>query len=61
MYVCTGSGNISQGEELLAAAITGGFTSFVTTPLDLVKTKLMIQVPEVAKYIIHVCVIHTYT
>lgn len=39
----TGSGSISQGEELLAAAITGGFTAFVTTPLDLVKTKLMIQ------------------
>jgi solute carrier family 25 S-adenosylmethionine transporter 26 len=34
---------LSQGEELAAAAITGGITSFVTTPLDLIKTKLMMQ------------------
>ena len=30
-------------EELTAAAITGGVTSFLTTPLDLIKTKLMMQ------------------
>jgi hypothetical protein len=39
-----GLGAISQGEELLAAAVTGGFVALVTTPLDLVKTKLMMQV-----------------
>jgi Mitochondrial carrier protein len=33
----------SQGDELLAAAITGAVTAFVTTPLDLAKTKLMLQ------------------
>ena len=33
----------SQTEELAAAAITGGITSFLTTPLDLIKTKLMMQ------------------
>lgn len=43
-YFSEGAGDISQGEELLAAAFTGGFTAFVTTPLGLVKTKLMIQV-----------------
>lgn len=30
-------------DELLAAAITGGVSAFITTPLDLVKTKLMMQ------------------
>lgn len=34
---------IEGNDELLAAAITGGFTGFITTPLDLVKTKLMMQ------------------
>eukprot|EP00596_Hydrurales_sp_CCMP1899_P008632 CAMPEP_0119034416 /NCGR_PEP_ID=MMETSP1177-20130426/1401_1 /TAXON_ID=2985 /ORGANISM="Ochromonas sp, Strain CCMP1899" /LENGTH=366 /DNA_ID=CAMNT_0006991829 /DNA_START=133 /DNA_END=1233 /DNA_ORIENTATION=+ len=34
---------LSQQEELCAAAVTGGITSFLTTPLDLIKTKLMIQ------------------
>eukprot|EP01035_Chromulina_nebulosa_P024628 gene24628-32073_t len=35
--------NLNKSEDKTAAAITGGFTAFVTTPLDLVKTKLMIQ------------------
>ena len=35
--------DLTQQEELLAAAFTGGFTGFVTTPLDLIKTKLMMQ------------------
>eukprot|EP01041_Mallomonas_annulata_P002086 gene2086-4076_t len=35
--------DLTQGEELTSAAITGGFTSFVTTPLDVIKTKLMTQ------------------
>mmetsp|Transcript_4890 Transcript_4890/g.7271 ORF Transcript_4890/g.7271 Transcript_4890/m.7271 type:complete len:365 (-) Transcript_4890:71-1165(-) len=39
----SGVGSISQSEELLAAAVTGGFVALVTTPLDLVKTKLMMQ------------------
>lgn len=34
----------TQSDELLAAAITGGVAAFLTTPLDLVKTKLMMQV-----------------
>eukprot|EP01035_Chromulina_nebulosa_P022007 gene22007-28490_t len=38
-----GREDLHSGDELLAAAITGGITSFVTTPLDLVKTKLMVQ------------------
>jgi len=38
--------SVSQNEELLAAAITGGFTSYVTTPLDTIKTKLMTQTLE---------------
>lgn len=35
--------DLDSNEELLAAAITGGITAFVTTPLDLVKTRLMVQ------------------
>ena len=34
---------LTQQEELAAAAFTGGFTGFITTPLDLVKTRLMLQ------------------
>ena len=34
---------LSQKDELFAAAVTGGITGFITTPLDLVKTKLMVQ------------------
>jgi solute carrier family 25 S-adenosylmethionine transporter 26 len=40
----TGIKQLSFSDELLAAAITGGIASFVTTPLDLVKTKLMMEV-----------------
>lgn len=35
---------LSSKDELLAAAVTGGIASFFTTPLDLIKTKLMMQV-----------------
>lgn len=35
--------DLEQSDELLAAAITGGITAFITTPLDLIKTKLMMQ------------------
>ena len=35
--------DISQTDELIAAAFTGGFTGFVTTPLDVIKTKIMMQ------------------
>ena len=38
-----GKSTLTQQEELAAAAFTGGFTGFVTTPLDLIKTKLMMQ------------------
>jgi hypothetical protein len=41
-----GSNKLSTTDELLAAAITGGIASFFTTPLDLIKTKLMMQVSE---------------
>ena len=33
---------LSQADELVAAAVTGGVTGFVTTPLDVIKTKLML-------------------
>lgn len=36
--------SITSSEEMIAAAFTGGIASYFTTPLDLVKTKLMIQV-----------------
>mmetsp|Transcript_10984 Transcript_10984/g.17905 ORF Transcript_10984/g.17905 Transcript_10984/m.17905 type:complete len:355 (+) Transcript_10984:72-1136(+) len=36
-------GELSGKEELTAAAITGAVAAFFTTPLDLVKTKLMMQ------------------
>jgi hypothetical protein len=36
--------DLSQRDELIAAALTGGITALLTTPLDLVKTKLMVQV-----------------
>jgi hypothetical protein len=36
-------------DDLLAAALTGGITAFVTTPLDAVKTKLMVDA-EYADY-----------
>ena len=36
--------SIPQNMELLAAALTGAIASIITTPLDLVKTKLMTQV-----------------
>lgn len=34
---------LDSKDELLAAAFTGGITALITTPLDLVKTKLMVQ------------------
>jgi solute carrier family 25 S-adenosylmethionine transporter 26 len=34
----------AANDELAAAAVTGGITAFITTPLDLIKTKLMMQV-----------------
>ena len=36
--------DLTQADELTAAAITGGLASYITTPLDLIKTKLMMQV-----------------
>jgi hypothetical protein len=33
----------SAWDDLLAAALTGGITAFLTTPLDAVKTKLMVD------------------
>jgi len=30
-------------EQIMAAAVTGGITAFVTTPIDVVKTKLMVD------------------
>lgn len=34
---------IENWEEILAAAITGGTTAFLTTPLDTIKTKMMVD------------------
>lgn len=39
-----GREKLSAGEEWGLGGIAGGFTGFVTTPLDLAKTKLMTQV-----------------
>jgi len=36
-----GTEKSSQGNELLAAALTGGFAGFSTNPLDLIKTRMM--------------------
>ena len=33
---------VGQSDEILAAAITGAFTGWITTPLDVVKTRLML-------------------
>lgn len=41
--IITKKEDLRPNEELAAAAITGGITGFVTTPLDVIKTKLMIQ------------------
>eukprot|EP00981_Chlorochromonas_danica_P015897 scaffold14723_cov282-Ochromonas_danica.AAC.7 len=41
---------LTTKEELIAAAITGGFTAIVTTPLDLIKTRLMMQTSAGGKY-----------
>lgn len=30
-------------QDIVAAAVTGGITAFVTTPIDVVKTKLMVD------------------
>jgi hypothetical protein len=38
---------LTMGEELGAAAVTGGIVGFVTNPLDLVKTRLMTGVSAV--------------
>jgi len=43
MRKVNGRSTLTQQEELTAAAVTGGFTGFITTPLDVIKTKLMMQ------------------
>lgn len=40
----------NANDELFAAAITGAIAAFLTTPLDLVKTKLMMQSGSVVAY-----------
>lgn len=42
--------DLNQQDELVCAAITGGVTAILTTPLDLVKTKLMVQVNLATTY-----------
>jgi len=37
------SGEGNQWDDLLAAAVSGGFTGFLTAPLDNIKTKLMLE------------------
>lgn len=39
-----------KNEEVTAAAVTGAVAAFITTPLDLVKTKLMMQAATGGKY-----------
>lgn len=41
---------LTQKDELLAAAFTGGVAAFLTTPLDVIQTKLIIQVGTGIKY-----------
>ena len=41
---------LSPQEELAAAAFTGGSVAFITTPLDLIKTKLTMQATTGGQY-----------
>jgi solute carrier family 25 (mitochondrial S-adenosylmethionine transporter), member 26 len=41
---------LTSQEELAAAAFTGGTVAFVTTPLDLIKTKLSMQSTSGGQY-----------
>lgn len=36
---------ITQIDEIVAAAVTGGITGYLTNPLDMIKTKLMVDGP----------------
>ena len=36
---------ITQMDEIIAAAVTGGITGYLTNPLDMIKTKLMVDGP----------------
>lgn len=40
---------LTQGQELAMGGLAGGFTGFLTTPLDLAKTRLMTQAPGAAR------------
>ena len=42
--------SLNGQDEFVAAAITGGVTAFITTPLDLIKTKLMMQGTQGGQY-----------
>jgi len=41
----SGEVKITQMDEIVAAAITGGLTGYLTNPLDMIKTKLMVDGP----------------
>jgi len=40
-----GEMKITQMDEIIAAAVTGGITGYLTNPLDMIKTKLMVDGP----------------
>jgi solute carrier family 25 S-adenosylmethionine transporter 26 len=40
---------LNPRDELFAAAVTGAVTGFITTPLDVVKTKLMLEVCQLCR------------
>merc|ERR1719502_1460175 len=46
----SGEVDLSTQQELTAAAITGAFTGWATTPLDVIKTKLMMQSTSGGQY-----------
>jgi len=48
---------LSQIDEILAAAVTGGITGYLTNPLDLIKTKLMVDTTLYTGF--HDCLIQT--
>ena len=43
MLVLKKKGSLNQSEDVICAALTGGLTGFLTAPMDLLKTKIMVE------------------